>query len=90
MLPDQSNVEADSVAKAFPGIDRGEQTCGIILCTVHVMPTWMGKIYHPATRNKMTLAMPKRTEIGCEALVREAIAECPVQDVARYIVEASR
>ena len=66
------------MAKAFPGIDRDEQTCDVILCTVHVMPTWMSKIYHPATRNKMTLAMHKRTEIGCEALVWEAIAECPV------------
>jgi hypothetical protein len=54
------------------------------------MGTWMSKIYHPAIRNKMTLAMHKSTEIGCETFVREAIAECPVQDVARYVVEASR
>lgn len=85
MLADQSSVEANSIMKAFPGIKCGEQNCDVLLCTVHVMRTWMAKIYHPATRNKMILAMHKRTRIGCEDIVRRAIAACPVQDIQRYI-----
>jgi hypothetical protein len=52
---------------------------------VHVMRAWLRKIYHPPTRNQMVLAMHKRTRIGCEDVIRNAIATCPVPDVARYI-----
>jgi len=85
MLADQSSVEANSIMKAFPGIDRGEQNCDVLLCTVHVMRLWLSKIYHPETRNRMVLAMHKRTQIGCEEVVRDAIARCPVEDIRRYI-----
>ncbi|RHZ84001.1 hypothetical protein Glove_86g96 [Diversispora epigaea] len=44
-LSDQSNVEANGIAIAFPGLLKGEQNCEIIFCTVHVMQTWMTKIY---------------------------------------------
>ena len=33
----------------------------------------------------MTYAMHKMTQIGCEALVQDAIANCPVQANAKYI-----
>ena len=85
MLADHSSVEANSIAKAFPGIERGEQNCDVLLCTVHTMRTWMSKIYHPTTRNKMVIAMHKRTRPGWEQVVRDAIAACPVEDVRRYI-----
>ena len=35
-LADQSNVEAKSIAMAFPGIQKGEQECDVIFCTVHI------------------------------------------------------
>jgi len=85
MLADQSSVEANAVKAIFPGTDTGEQICDLILCNVHVMRVWMKKIYHTATRNKMIIAMHKRTKIGCEEVIRDAITTCPVQDVARYI-----
>jgi len=84
-LPDQSSVEANSVATIFPGIAGGEQECDVILCTVHVVRLWMKKIYHPQTRNLMVFAMHKRTKVGCETLVQEAIDACPLATIRQYI-----
>ncbi len=36
-LADQSNVEANSIAIAFSGLQKGEQECNVIFCTVHVV-----------------------------------------------------
>ena len=49
------------------------------------MRTWLSKIYHPATRNQMVIAMHKRTMIGCKEMVHTAIANCPIPNVAHYI-----
>jgi len=85
MLCDQSSIEANGISVAFPGIRAGEQDCDVILCTVHTMRTWMKKIYHPPTRAKMILAMHKRTQIGCDMLIQEAIDTCSVEAVTQYI-----
>ena len=85
MLLDQSSVEANSIAATFPGLRVGEQECDVLLCTVHVVRTWIKNIYHSPTLNKMTYAMHKTTQIGCEALVQDAIANCSVQANAKYI-----
>jgi len=85
MLPDQSAIEANAIKKVFPGLSAGESECDVILCTVHVMRTWMSKIYVPKVRSKMILAMHKRTQSGCQDLVNDAIASCPVPVVADYI-----
>jgi len=74
---DQSSVEANSIQLAFPGLSAGEQECDVILCTVHVMRTWMKKIYHLKTRERMILAMHKRTKAGCEQIIQQAINSCP-------------
>ena len=70
----------------FPGLINGEQECDIFFCTVHVMRTWMSKIYDKKTQQKMVHAMHKRTRIGCEDLVRQAINECPIPTVKQYIL----
>jgi hypothetical protein len=81
ILLDQSSTEAKSINAAFPGLHAGEQECDIILCSVHVMRIWMAKIYHAQTRDMMILAMHKRTKIGCEMLIQQAIDNCPVPTI---------
>lgn len=76
ILSDQSSIEAKSIKNVFRGITAGEQECQIILCIVHVMRTWMQKIYEKETRNVIIAAMHKRTNIGCESLVQDAIDRC--------------
>ena len=44
-LLDQSSAKANSIKQTFPGLRAGEQECEVILCVVHVMQTWMSKIY---------------------------------------------
>ncbi len=90
ILADQSSVEANSIQLAFPGLSAGEQECDVILCTVHVMRTWMKKIYHLKTRERMILAMHKRTKAGCEQIIQQAINSCPVQAVQQYILRNYR
>ncbi|RHZ78348.1 hypothetical protein Glove_165g82 [Diversispora epigaea] len=85
-LADQSSIEAKSIVMAFPGLQKGEQECDVIFCTVHVMRTWMDKIYDPKTRNKMVHAMHKRTKIGCEMLIQQSIEECALTPIKRYII----
>ncbi|RHZ57021.1 hypothetical protein Glove_395g66 [Diversispora epigaea] len=82
---DQSNIEANSIKLAFPGLKNGEQKCDSIFCTVYLMRTWMSKIYEVKTRQKMIQAMYKRTKIGCEDLIQQAINECPVPTIKQYI-----
>ncbi|CAG8723825.1 9095_t:CDS:2, partial [Gigaspora rosea] len=53
-----------------------EQECDVLLCTVHVVRTWMKNIYHGLTLNKMIHAMHKKTQVGCEEIVRDAINTC--------------
>ncbi|PKY57815.1 hypothetical protein RhiirA4_510990 [Rhizophagus irregularis] len=85
ILSDQSSIEAKAIKKAFPGISAGEQECEVILCVVHVIRTWMTKIYEKQTRDVMNAAMHKRTKIGCEKLVQDAINDCPVLTIQNYI-----
>jgi hypothetical protein len=85
ILSDQSSIEARSIKRTFPGIDAGEQACEIILCTVHVMRTWMSKIYDKKTQDSMIAAMHKRTKIGCEKFLQDAIDACPVPTIKNYI-----
>ena len=85
ILADQSSVEANAISAAFPGLPAGEQQCDVLLCTVHTMRTWLSKIYHPKTREKMILAMHKRIQIGCEEIIQQAINRCPVPAVQQYI-----
>ncbi|RHZ62891.1 hypothetical protein Glove_334g17 [Diversispora epigaea] len=40
-----SNIEANSIKMAFPEFKNGEQECDTIFCTVHLVRTWMTKIY---------------------------------------------
>jgi len=49
------------------------------------MRTWMQKIYEKKTRDVMIAAMHKRTKIGCESLVRDAINCCSVPAIQNYI-----
>ena len=85
ILSDQSSIEARSIQMTFPGLSGGEQECEVILCTVHIMRTWMAKIYHKKTRDSMIGAMHKRTKIGCEKLLQDAIDGCPVPTIKTYI-----
>uniref|UniRef100_U9TK48 MULE transposase domain-containing protein n=1 Tax=Rhizophagus irregularis (strain DAOM 181602 / DAOM 197198 / MUCL 43194) TaxID=747089 RepID=U9TK48_RHIID len=80
-----NNIEAKSIKKTFPGIAAGEQECQVLLCVVHVMRTWMQKIHEKKTRDIMIAAMHKRTKIGCESLVQDAINSCPVPSIQSYI-----
>lgn len=85
VLSDQSSIEAKSIKRTFPGIIAGEQECQILLCVVHVMRLWMQKIHDKNTRDIMIAAMHKRTKIGCENLVQDAINRCPVPTIQNYI-----
>jgi len=85
ILLDQSSIEANSILITFPGLSIGEQECEVILCTVHVVRTWIRNIYHGPTLNTMIRAMHKKTQIGCEALLQDAITNCPLQANAKYI-----
>ena len=71
---DHSNIEANAIKKAFPGLQAGEQECEVIFCTVHTMQTWMRRIYEKSVRGKMVMAMHKTTKIGWERLIAEAIS----------------
>ncbi|PKY48699.1 hypothetical protein RhiirA4_464361 [Rhizophagus irregularis] len=86
ILSDHSNIEAKSIAKSFPGIAAGEQECQVLLCVVHVMRTWMQRIHEKKTRDIMIAAMHKRTKVGCESLVQDAINHgSSVPSVQNYI-----
>jgi MULE transposase domain len=85
VLSDHSNIEAKSIKKTFPGISAGEQECEVLLCVVHVMRTWIQKIHEKKTRDTMVAAMHKRTKIGCEGLVQDAINRCSVPTIQNYI-----
>ncbi|KAF9998378.1 hypothetical protein BGZ80_006797 [Entomortierella chlamydospora] len=85
ILCDQSAIENRAINNAFPGITRGEQNYDVILCTVHVMRAWMRNIPCHKTRNKMIAAMHKKTKIGCNQLIQEAIRTCPLQTTVNYI-----
>src|SRR6185503_17877580 len=63
----------------------GEQECEIIFCTVHIIQTWMRRIYEKTVKDKMVMAMHRTTKIGCEQLVAEAVSLSSVPDVQRYI-----
>ncbi|RHZ86162.1 hypothetical protein Glove_54g84 [Diversispora epigaea] len=78
ILMDQSNIEANSIKKVFPGLKANEQECNIIFCTVHIMRTWMSKIYKKKTKEVMIGVMYKRTKIRCEQLIQNALQLCPV------------
>ncbi|POG70593.1 hypothetical protein GLOIN_2v1775727 [Rhizophagus irregularis DAOM 181602=DAOM 197198] len=84
-LTEQGNIEAKSIKKTFPGIDAGEQECQVLLCVVHVMRTWMQKINEKKTQDTMIVVMHKRTKIGCENLVQDAINHCSVPYIQNYI-----
>ncbi|RIB14288.1 hypothetical protein C2G38_2195574 [Gigaspora rosea] len=43
------------------------------------------RIVFPGLKMKMTQVMYKRSKIGCEALIQQAINECPVPAIKRYI-----
>ena len=85
ILMDQSNIEANSIKKVFSGLKANEQECNIIFCTVHIMRTWMSKIYEKKTKEAMIGAMYKRTKIGCEQLIQNALQLCPVPAICNYI-----
>ncbi|CAB4374747.1 unnamed protein product [Rhizophagus irregularis] len=78
-------IEAKAIKKAFPRISAGEQKCEVILCVIHVTRTWMTKIYEKQTRDVMNAAMHKKTKIGSEKLVQDAINDCPVPTIQNYI-----
>ena len=61
--------------------------CSVVLCTVHVMRTWMSKIYGDDARSKMVLAMHRRTRAGCEENIHQAIHLAPTQAVKNYIMK---
>ncbi|CAG8820899.1 8940_t:CDS:2, partial [Cetraspora pellucida] len=85
MLLDQSSIEAKSIKKTFPGITASEQECQIIFCIVHVMRTWMQRIYEKEIHDIMIVAMHKRTKVGCENFVQDAISRCSVPAIKNYI-----
>ncbi|CAB4390823.1 unnamed protein product [Rhizophagus irregularis] len=85
ILSDHSNIEANGVKKAFLGISAGEQECEVLLCVVHVMRTWIQRIHEKKTRDTMVAAMHKRTKIGCESLVQDAINCYSVSSIQNYI-----
>jgi hypothetical protein len=85
ILSDQSSVEFKSIKIVFPGVNAGEQECEVLLCIVHVMWTWMSKIHEKKTRDVMIAAMHKRTKIGCEKLIQNAINNCKVPTIQNYI-----
>lgn len=85
ILMDQSNIESNSIKKVFLGLQANEAECKIIYCTVHVMRTWMLKIYDKKTRDIMIGALYKRTKIGCEQFIQNALQSCLIPAICNYI-----
>jgi hypothetical protein len=85
MLVDQSSIECSGIMEAFPGVANGEQQCSILWCSVHVMRTWMRKVTHTGAKSKMLLAMHKKTKVGCQEMIEQAISCCDAPHVQRYI-----
>ncbi|GET04708.1 hypothetical protein GLOIN_2v1775727 [Rhizophagus clarus] len=85
ILSDQSNIEAKSITKNFPSIVADEQKCQVLLCVVHIMRTWMQRIHEKKPQDIIIMAMHKRTKIGCESLIQDAINHCSVPSVQNYI-----
>ncbi|RHZ57016.1 hypothetical protein Glove_395g59 [Diversispora epigaea] len=79
------DIEANSIKKVFPGLKAVENKCRIILCTVHIVRTWIAKIYEKKTRKIIIGAMHKRTKIGCEQFIQNAIQQCSVSAVCNFI-----
>lgn len=75
---DQSRIEAKGIRNAFFRISTSEQECEIILCIVHMMRTWMTKIYKKKTHGIMNAMMHKRTKVDCKNLIQEAISNCAI------------
>ncbi|CAG8569694.1 4429_t:CDS:2, partial [Scutellospora calospora] len=70
ILLDQSNVESNSIALAFPGLF---QEYDVLLCTVHIVRTWIKNIYYSLTLNKIIYAIYKKTQVGYEKIVHDTI-----------------
>ena len=85
MLLDQSNIEVRSIKNAFPGLNSGEQEVEVIFCIVHVMRTWMSKIYDKKACDSMIIAMHKRTKIGCKRVIQDTLEACQVSAIKNYI-----
>jgi len=86
-LIDQSSTEANSIKQVFPGLSAGEQECDILYCIVHVMRTWISRIYDKKIRETMVLAMHKKTNISCKQLINEAVRLCinSIPNICSYI-----
>ncbi|CAG8709186.1 12873_t:CDS:2, partial [Cetraspora pellucida] len=80
------DIEGNAITLAFLGLQAGEQECSTIFCTIHVMRTWMSKVYDVKTRNEMIKAMHKQTKIGYKEVVQQAADKCPVPTIQKYIV----
>ncbi|RHZ67799.1 hypothetical protein Glove_299g65 [Diversispora epigaea] len=80
------NVEANGIAIAFPGLSKGEQNCEVIFCTVHVIRTWMTKIYETKVQRKIIHVLHKITKIGCDELIQQTIDKCQAPTVKQYIL----
>ena len=50
------------------------------------MRTWMTKIYETKVRRKMIHVLHKITKIGCDELIQQAIDECQVPTIKKYIL----
>ncbi|CAG8545099.1 761_t:CDS:2, partial [Scutellospora calospora] len=72
-IEDSNTVEAKDIKITFSSISAGEQECKIILCVVLVMRIWLAKIYKKEPQDIIIAAIHKRTRIGCEKLVQDAI-----------------
>ncbi|CAG8608209.1 4969_t:CDS:2, partial [Scutellospora calospora] len=49
--------------QAFPGNNTGEQECKILFCSVHLMRTWLSKIYEDKTQSIIVAAIHKKIEL---------------------------
>lgn len=89
MLTDDSAGEQRAVAAAFPGLSAGEQEVTHLLCRKHSDATIRKKFPGPnlfPVANALRAALyNRRTRLGCQQSLEEALAAAPTLKMKEYI-----
>jgi hypothetical protein len=77
-LTDDSAIEQRAVREAWPGLAKGCQVTGHLLCTWHFEQTLRRrfKAIHSALQHLLAVLKTRRTQSGAEASMMEAFKAC--------------
>ena len=89
MLTDDSAGEQRAVAAGFPGLSAGEQEVTHLLCTKHsdatIVKKFPGPALLPVARALRSALHQRRTRMGCEQSLAEALSAAPSKELRAYI-----